>query len=308
MSASPLLDSLPAERELALLSIGDWIRAIASEMSRMQTGLGQGVQTHWDDARWLVLGGLALPVETSEPLESLRLLPAEKLHLWMLTQRRIQMREPTAYILGAAMLRGHRFRSDPRAIIPRSLLAEFLSPADIPGQHKAPATILDLCTGGGSLAILAALAYPEAEVLAVDISPAALELAAENLHDFGLTDRVRLVQSDLFYGLPSDSRFDLILCNPPYVPTASIDAAPEEFGHEPRLALEAGDDGMQMLRRLLAQCPGRLRQGGQLLVEVGLEYKNTMALFEQAFPALEPIWLQTEETTDQVFMLTGDTR
>ncbi|MGA1301737.1 MAG: 50S ribosomal protein L3 N(5)-glutamine methyltransferase [Burkholderiaceae bacterium] len=304
MASTVLLSSSAEARATSLLTLTDWIRAIASDMARAEVGLGQGAQSHLDDARWLVLGTLRLPPDAPEALDNARLLPAEQQLLFEVAGRRIQGRDPTAYILGEAWLRGHRFKSDPRAIIPRSLISELLWPPNLPLQGD-PTMVLDLCTGGGSLAILAAMAWPDCRVQAVDLSPDALALARENVALHDKAQRIELHEGSLFEPLQKGTQFDLILCNPPYVPTRRVDHAPLEFQREPRMALEAGDDGMRVLRDLLASHQRWLTPGGSLVVEVGQEYEATMSLFEDEFPQLEPLWLETTQTNDHVFLLQG---
>ena len=305
MASTVLLSSSAEARATSLLTLTDWIRAIASDMARAEVGLGQGVQSYVDDARWLVLGALRLAPDAPDDLTHARLLPAEQQLLFEVASRRIHGREPTAYVLGEAWLRGHRFKSDPRAIIPRSLISELLWPPSLPLQGGDPARVLDLCTGGGSLAILAALAWPDCHVQAVDLSPDALALASENVALHGKAQQIELHEGSLFEPLQEGAQFDLILCNPPYVPTRKVDHAPLEFQKEPRMALEAGDDGMRVLRGLLSGYQRWLTPDGSLVVEVGQEYEATMSLFENEFPQLEPLWLETTQTHDHVFLIQG---
>jgi ribosomal protein L3 glutamine methyltransferase len=305
VASTVLLSSSAEARATSLLTLTDWIRAIASDMARAEVGLGQGVQSYVDDARWLVLGALRLAPDAPDDLTHARLLPAEQQLLFEVASRRIHGREPTAYVLGEAWLRGHRFKSDPRAIIPRSLISELLWPPSLPLQGGDPARVLDLCTGGGSLAILAALAWPDCHVQAVDLSPDALALASENVALHGKAQQIELHEGSLFEPLQEGAQFDLILCNPPYVPTRKVDHAPLEFQKEPRMALEAGDDGMRVLRGLLSGYQRWLTPDGSLVVEVGQEYEATMSLFENEFPQLEPLWLETTQTHDHVFLIQG---
>jgi ribosomal protein L3 glutamine methyltransferase len=305
VASTVLLSSSAEARATSLLTLTDWIRAIASDMARAEVGLGQGVQSYVDDARWLVLGALRLAPDAPDDLTHARLLPAEQQLLFEVASRRIHGREPTAYVLGEAWLRGHRFKSDPRAIIPRSLISELLWPPSLPLQGGDPARVLDLCTGGGSLAILAALAWPDCHVQAVDLSPDALALASENVALHGKAQQIELYEGSLFEPLQEGAQFDLILCNPPYVPTRKVDHAPLEFQKEPRMALEAGDDGMRVLRGLLSGYQRWLTPDGSLVVEVGQEYEATMSLFENEFPQLEPLWLETTQTHDHVFLIQG---
>ena len=246
-----------------------------------------------DEAAWLVLGALGLPNEHLADFYDARLLPHERRRLAALIARRVTEREPTAYLLGEAWLGGLRFRADRRALIPRSLLAECLTGAFPDWMHSQglddawPATILDLCCGGASLAIVAAHCFPESNVLASDASRDALALAAENVADFGLGRRITLRQGDLFEPIEAERRFDLIVCNPPYVCDAGMAALPIEFHREPRGALAGGRDGMDLVRRILAEAPARLSDEGVLLLEIGHEASH----FEAAFPRLEFTYL-----------------
>jgi len=291
-----------------LQTIGNWIEAIESAMTEDDIGLGQGTLDPYDEARWLALGALGLAVDSDGEIESRVLSELERGQLFAAAVERVQLRIPTAYILKETWLLGYRFRADARAIIPRSLLAELIvSPESMDGSPPPCAKILDLCCGSASLAIIAAHRFPNCKVTAVDISPEALSLALENVTDHGLKDRVRLIESDLFAGLSlSDlGRFDLILCNPPYVPVDKHEAMPAEFQREPRLALAAGADGMEVVARVLGDFRRWLAPGGRLLLEVGHEGDATDDLLDLEFPYLTPIWLDTSQTSHQVFMLKG---
>jgi len=287
-----------------LFTIHDWIRASATALERVGAVYGQGTQDALDEARWLVLGSLKLPLDLDGRFDSARLLPEERGLLAEHVRARVVDRKPCAYILGEAWLMGLRFRADSRAIIPRSYLGELLQ-EDLFGLDQPPSHILDLCTGSGCLAILAALRWPEARLVASDLSAEALSLARENCSDYGLDQRIELRRADLFQGFQSEERFDLILCNPPYVPRAKVEALPPEFLAEPSLALESGADGMDFIRRLLAQGPERLSQGGLLLCEVGFEQPTCEALFAREFPHLQPIWLEVTQAQGAVFSLGG---
>lgn len=309
-----LLELPSADLLHELPTIRDWIRLAASLMDRHGLSFGQGSLDPWDDARWLVLRGLSLAVDAPDSIEVSRLLPAERHHLRGLLERRILGREPTAYLLQEAWLQGYRFRSDPRAIIPRSHLAELIVSQEVPGLPESPRRVLDLCTGSGCLAILAALAWPEASITAIDLSGEALALAAENVSDYDLHDRIHLLQGDMFGPLgpspvPSSALlsegFDLIVCNPPYVPEDKVQALTPEFQKEPRLALTAGIDGMDLVRRLLSQRADWQLPDACLLVEIGHERERCEALFAAEFPELEPIFLDTAGGQGQVFVIGG---
>jgi ribosomal protein L3 glutamine methyltransferase len=271
---------------------------------------GQGTDNALDDARWLITAALRLAPDTPDWLLSAQLLPSEREMLWNLVCARILERQPTAYLVGEAWLCGYRFRADARALIPRSYLAEFLTAEGFPGMapSDAPLRILELCTGSASLSILAAQAWPEARLVATDLSAEALSLAAENLADYGLTHRARLYQGDLFSALPvgllqEEGPFDLIVCNPPYVNQASMAGLPAEFCHEPTLALAGGLDGMALVARILREYQQWLAPQGLLVVEIGHEGPACQKLFDENFPTLSPVWLDTAQTSQRVFLL-----
>ncbi|MEY4014356.1 MAG: protein-(glutamine-N5) methyltransferase, ribosomal protein L3-specific [Pseudomonadota bacterium] len=293
-------DTAAAAAELRTLS--DWTRACASALAAAGAVFGQGTTNALDEARWLVLGSLKLPLDLDDRFNQARLLPHERQMLARRIASRVVDRKPTAYILGEAWLMGLRFRADPRAIIPRSYLAELLE-EEIYGLQEDPAYILDLCTGSGCLAIQAGLRWPDAAIVASDLSPEALSLAQENIADYALEPRIDLRRSDLFEAFGPDERFDLILCNPPYVPLGKVAALAPEFLAEPALALGSGDDGMTFIRRLLAHAPARLRSGGVLLCEVGFEQSTCESLFAHEFPHLHPIWLDVTQPQGAVFLL-----
>jgi len=304
------LSSLQAEAQQNLLSARDWIRFTATQCQRHKVAYGQGTDNALDEARWLITAALRLAPDTPDALLSARLLPSEREMLWSLVFARILEHRPTAYLVGEAWLCGFRFRADARALIPRSYLAEFLTAEGFPGMapSDAPLRILELCTGSASLSILAAQAWPEARIVATDLSPEALSLAAENLADYGLANRVRLYQGDLFSALPGgllqeEGPFDLILSNPPYVNQDSMDGLPAEFCHEPALALAGGQDGMNLVARILRDHRQWLAPEGLLVVEIGHEGPACQKLFDENFSTLSPVWLDTAQTTQRVFLL-----
>ena len=269
---------------------------------------GQGSTNAHDEAAWLLLWRLGLPPDSDlaalagQPIE-----PAQVQAVLDLIEQRIRSRQPAAYLTRQAWLQGVPFYVDERSIVPRSLIAELIAAAegadcldDWLGEHTR--RVLDLCTGNASLAVLAALAWPEVQVDAADLSPAALAVARINVEQHGLTARVRLIESDGWAALPE--RYDLILCNPPYVCRASMEALPPEFRAEPPLALDGGlcggRDGMDFIRSLLAQAAAHLNPEGVLVLEIGHE----RAHFERAFPGLPAHWLQTSAGPDAVLLLT----
>lgn len=267
-----------------------------------QNGLGQGTLDPFDEAAWLVLWALGLPLASD--LQSLgpRVVSAEETaRIEQLLHRRIQERIPTAYLTRQAWLCGLPFYVDERTIIPRSFIAEVMVDATLDvwlsaGTHR----VLDLCTGNGSLAVIAALTYPDVTVDAADISAQALEVARINVEQHALADRITLIESDGLQHCPGP--YDLVICNPPYVNADSMARLPAEFRAEPSLALAGGIDGMDFVRRLLAQAARHLNREGVLVLEIGNEREN----FERAFPALAPIWLPTSAGDEQVLVLTHE--
>ena len=264
---------------------------------------GQGTEDAEQEAAWMLIHSLGWPLLESFaqwPRLQRRVVPAPALErLRGLLAERVRSRRPLAYLLGEAWLHGQRFLVDERSIVPRSLIAELLDHAFDPWLAGEPASIADICTGGGSLAVLAAQRWPQAAVSAVDLSASALELARANVRLHGLEQRVRLLHGDLFEPCGAGERFDLVLCNPPYVNARSMAALPPEFRHEPELALAGGDDGMDLVRRLLDQAAAHLRPGGVLVVEIGHE----RAHFESAFPGLPVVWLPVSSGDDAVFLV-----
>ena len=291
------MDSI-STNELATLR--DLLRLAVTRMGQAQVFFGHGQADAVDESAQLLGAALKLPHERLDLFLDARLTASEIATLLRLIDRRVADRVPVAYLLGEAWLQGYRFRSDSRAIIPRSFIAELLKDGLLPWIDDADqvASVLDLCTGSGCLAIIAADAFPLAQVDAVDLSADALALAAENVADHELTDRVHLHAGDLFAPV-KDRQYDLILSNPPYVPEVSMRRLPAEYLHEPRMALAAGGDGMDVVRRLLQQARSHLTPGGLLLVEVGGE-RHTV---EAQFGDLPFTWLSTSGGDDMVFML-----
>ncbi|MCP1402632.1 50S ribosomal protein L3 N(5)-glutamine methyltransferase [Achromobacter insolitus] len=286
-----------------LLTLRDLIRYGVSRLNGAQVALGHGSDNAWDEAVYLTLHALHLPLDTLEPFLDARVLSEERNRVLELIDRRVTERLPAAYLTNEAWLRGHRFYVDQRVIVPRSPIAELLDEGLAPWIQDALAVenVLDMCTGSGCLAILSALAFPYAHVDAVDVSPDALEVARRNVDDYGLADRLDLHESNLFDSVPP-CQYDVIICNPPYVNSGSMDALPQEYRHEPQLALAGGDDGMDLVRRILEAAPRFLRPEGVLVLEIGHERD----FFEAAFPQLSPVWLDTEQASDQLLLLTRE--
>ena len=295
------------------MTLLELITQSACQLDAAGVAFGHGTDSAFDEAAWLVLWRLGLPLDTAlddpatEPLskanQAVSLVQQGKVA--MLLEARISTRQPAAYLTQEAWLMGVPFYVDERAIVPRSLIAELLFDESLDywlgsDTHRA----LDLCTGNGSLAVLAAMVWPELAVDASDLSPDALAVARINVDKHGLQGRIRLLSSD---GLAQvHGPYDLILCNPPYVNAASMAALPPEFKAEPTMALDGNQagsaDGMDFVRSLLAQAPAHMTPGAVLLLEIGNEREH----FEAAFPQLEPVWLATSAGEDQVLLMTRE--
>jgi ribosomal protein L3 glutamine methyltransferase len=279
-----------------------YLHGASARLEEAGVSFGHGTANAFDEAAWLVLWKLGLPLDDLDGVADRALAPAEIAALDALVAERIATRKPAAYLTGEAWLQGVPFTVDERVIVPRSLIAEVLAEGVIDAWMPPETTrVLDLCTGNGSLAVLSAMAWPEAAVDAADLSSDALAVAALNVARHGLEGRIRLLQGD---GLAAtgDARYDLILCNPPYVSEASMRALPAEYRAEPRLALAGGDDGMDFVRTLLAAAPDHLTGDAVLVLEIGHE----RAHFEAAFPGLEVVWLPTQLHDDAVLLVTRD--
>ncbi len=281
------------------------IEAVQSAQARLeaaQVAFGHGTTNAWDEAAWLVLWRLNLPLDALDQNAQLDLTQAQQQAIDQLVQRRIATRKPAAYLTGEAWLHGVPFDVDERVIVPRSLIAEPLLDGTLDAWvQPGPLQVLDLCTGTGSLAILAAMAWPEATVDAADISAPALAVAQKNLLRHGMSERIKLIESDGLMALGARA-YDVILCNPPYVNTASMASLPAEFLAEPALALAGGLDGMDFVRNLIEQAATYLKPRGVLVLEVGHEHEH----FERAFGDLDPIWLETSGGDTSVLLCTRE--
>lgn len=286
-----------------LVSVRDFIRYAVSRFNGAGLFFGHGSDNAWDEAVYLTLHTLNLPLDRLEPFLDARLLPQERERLLEVFRKRCEDRLPAAYLTNEAWLGEHRFYVDDRVIVPRSFIAELLEEQLTPwiDDPWAVASALDLCTGSGCLAILTALAFPNAEVDAVDLSQDALSVAERNVADYQLQDQVSLVHSDAFTAL-AGKRYDLIISNPPYVNAESVAALPPEYLHEPELALGSGEDGLDFTRIILAQAKQHLTENGVLVVEIG---HNRDAL-EAAYPTLPFTWLDTQAGDEYVFMLRAE--
>jgi len=281
-----------------LRTLRDHIRWAVSRFHQHQLFSGHGTDNAWDEARQLVLGALHLPWELADGYLDCRLEDDEREHLQALLRRRIEERIPTAYLLGEAWFCGLPFIVDERVLIPRSPIGQLIERRFEPWLAQDPVRILDLCTGSGCIGIACAYEFLDAEVVLADLSFEALEVANRNIEQHGLEDRVYTVQSDGFDGLPKQ-RFDLIVSNPPYVDAEDFADMPEEFHHEPALGLACGDDGLDLVRRILAEAADHLSERGALIVEVG----NSQVHVEALYPEVDFTWFEFTEGGHGVFML-----
>ena len=289
-----------AEAAVQLHTERDLLRFAVSRFQEGELTFGHGTDNAYDEAAYLILHALRLPLDRLEPFLDAQLLPREVEAVLALLARRVNERIPSAYLTHEAWLGEYRFYVDERVIVPRSHIAEILDQGlDAWVRDSGAVTrALDLCTGSGCLAILLAHAYPAAKVDAVDLSPEALEVAARNVQDYGLEQRVRLMKSDLFSALGRE-RYDVIVSNPPYVARAAMQTLPPEYRREPTLALSAGEDGMDVVKRILHDAGRHLSRAGVLIVEVG----SGRAALEAAVPQIDFTWLETRAGSDLVFLL-----
>jgi ribosomal protein L3 glutamine methyltransferase len=285
---------------MSALTLSDLIEASAKRLTHAGVAFGHGTQSAFDEAVWLVLWRLGLPLDTDlDEVAAQAVTPEQQAACVALIEERISTRKPAAYLTQEAWLQGVSFYIDERAIVPRSLIAEVLADGTIDAWlSDQTKQVLDLCTGNGSLAVLAGLAWPDVQVTGADISRDALAVAAINVERHDLQERVQLVHSDGLSALPGP--FDLILCNPPYVCQASMDALPAEYRAEPELALAGGTDGMDFVRQLFKDAPSRMSEHAVLVLEIGNEVDHFIA----AFPNLEVAWLDTSAGDDQVLLIT----
>ncbi|HCX32245.1 MAG TPA: 50S ribosomal protein L3 N(5)-glutamine methyltransferase [Rhodocyclaceae bacterium] len=285
------------------LTLRDWLRHAVSRFGEAGLFFGHGCDNAWDEAAYLLLHALHLPLDRLEPFLDARLTREECRRLSALIARRVEARLPAAYLTNEAWLGDFRFYVDPRVIVPRSYIAELLPDALSPwvSETEAVGSALDLCTGSGCLAVLLAHAFPNALIDAADLSAGALEVARRNVADYGLERRIRLVRSDLFEAL-AGRRYDVIVSNPPYVGAEAMTRLPAETRHEPVAALAAGEDGLDFVRRILARAGAHLGPEGILVVEVG----HLQAAVEAAFPEVAFTWLATASSEDAVFLLQAD--
>ncbi len=283
-----------------LYTVRDWLRFAVSRFNQAKLFFGHGSSNAYDEAAYLILHTLHLPPDRLDPFLDARLTDMERAEVLNIIQQRVEQRVPAAYLTHEAFLGDFSFYVDERVIVPRSFIAELLLEQLAPwiAHPEEIGSVLDLCTGSGCLAILAAYAFPYASVDAVDLSPGALSVAERNVADYDLQDRVHLIESDFFAKLYG-RQYDLILSNPPYVDAASVAALPQEYLHEPKLALGSGHDGLDAARIILEHAAQHLTENGVLVVEIG---HNREAL-EAAYPNLPFTWLDVSAGDQFVFML-----
>ncbi len=281
-----------------LLSIRDVTRWAMSEMQRNRVSLGHGTADYWEEATFLVMRTLKLPFERLEAFWEAHLTPEELEEVLTNIDLRVHRKIPVPYLIKEAWLSEHSFYVDERVLIPRSFIAELLEENLEPwiDDPLNVGSVLDMCTGSGCLAILAAETFPNAQLTGADVSADALKVAEINRADYGLEDKLELVQTDLFENLQG-RKFDLIISNPPYVTQAAMDALPAEYCHEPSLALGAGDDGMDIMRRMMPALKEHLTDNGLAVIEIG----DGREAFEAIWPELPVTWLTTSGGDDLVF-------
>lgn len=283
-----------------LHTLRDWLRYAVSTFTEAELTFGHGSLSAYDEAAYLILHTLHLPLDTLDPFLDANLTAQEKASLLELLKRRVEQKIPAAYLTHEAWLGEFKFYVDERVIVPRSFIAELLRERLFPWVADADNTtaVLDLCTGSGCLAILAAHAFPNALVDAVDLSADALQVAQRNVADYQLQDRINLIQSDLFTQL-SGNQYDIIISNPPYVDAASVASLPAEYLHEPKLALGSGSDGLDATREILEHAAAHLTPHGILVVEIG----HNRDVLEAAYPDLPFTWLEVSAGDQFVFLL-----
>jgi len=290
---------MPRANKPSLVTLGDFFRLAIRRFRAARLAYGHGTTNAVDEAAFLLLEALRLPIHNIGPWLDLVPTPPERARLLTLIEARISLRMPAPYLVGAAYMHGVRFHVDRRALIPRSFIGDLLVGGALPiGAPAKVRRVLDLCTGSGCLAVLAALTFPHAKVDAVDLSAGALALARRNVASHRLGDRITLHRGDLFAPL-AGRRYDLILTNPPYVDRRGMDRLPPEYRTEPRMALAAGDDGFDLVRRILADAPRHLAKNGALLCELGRGKRP----LEAAYPRLPFLWLDTEQSQGEVFWI-----
>lgn len=284
-------------------TVRDLLRHAVTQFNTAGIFFGHGSQSAFDEAAYLILHTLRLPLDKLDPFLDAKLLPEEIERVCQVIERRVRDRVPAAYLTNEAWLGNYRFYVDERTIVPRSFIAELIPEQFSPwvDDPESVTSILELCTGSGCLSIMLADAFPNAQVDAVDISADALAVARRNVDDYALQDRITLIESDLYAKLPK-KKYDLIVTNPPYVNSNSMGRLPEEYRREPQIALAGGDDGMDLVRIIVSGAGERLKRNGALIVEIGNEREHA----EAAFSDIELTWLSTSAGDDAVFLVTAD--
>jgi ribosomal protein L3 glutamine methyltransferase len=287
------------------MTLIDFITAQAARLKQAGVSFGHGTANAFDESAWLVLWSLGMELDALEVQAKRELSADEQTKAEALVTQRIETRQPAAYLTHEAWLQNVPFYVDERVIVPRSFIAELLVDAEGSGTLDAWLSdrthrVLDLCTGNGSLAVIAAMAYPEVVVDAADISDDALAVARINVDKHRLGKRITVIKSDLLANVSGP--YDLILCNPPYVNAQSMEQLPAEYRHEPAMALAGGADGMDFVRTILRDAPAKMSADAVLVLEIG----NERAHFEHAFRRLEVAWLETSAGDDQVLLVTRD--
>jgi ribosomal protein L3 glutamine methyltransferase len=285
----------------SLRTIRDLVRWGASEFGRARLHFGHGTDNALDEAAHLVTWALKLPHDLPATYLDARVTGRERERVLQLLRRRVRTRQPAAYLTGEAWFAGLPFEVDPRVLIPRSPIAEMIEGHFQPWLRREPRRILDLCSGSGCIAVACAMAFPRAQVDAIELDARALAVLRRNLARHGVEERVEVIRSDLFARVPG-RRYGLIVSNPPYVPTARWKGMPKEYHHEPRRALEAGRDGMGLVARILRAAPAHLEADGLLVCEVG----GSVPEFERRFPKIPVVWPEFERGGDGVFVISRD--
>jgi len=286
------------------MTVIELIDQMSARLEQAGVSFGHGTNNAFDEAAWLVLWALGHPLDSLDTVADQPVTETKAAQAATLIERRIATRKPAAYLTGEAWLQGVPFSVDERVIVPRSLIAECIADATIdPWLGASTRRALDLCTGNGSLAVLAAMAWPDVELTATDLSADALAVARINVRRHDLQDRIALRQGNGLAAVQGEAPFDLILCNPPYVNAASMAALPAEYRAEPSLALAGGEDGMDFVRRVLRDAPAHMTPEAVLVLEIG----NERVHFETAFPMLDVVWLPTSAGDDQVLLITRET-
>jgi ribosomal protein L3 glutamine methyltransferase len=286
-----------------LFTIRDWLRFTVSRFEEAGIFFGHGTDNAYDEAVWLIMSALHLPLDTVDNFLDAVITTSERKHLAHLIERRIVDRTPTAYLLREAWLKGYKFYVDERVIVPRSFIAELLEHSLSPWVEfpEMVEDVADICTGSGCLGVLLADAFPAAHVDVVDISPDAIAVCNINIGNYHLQDRITAIQSDMFAALAGKT-YDVIISNPPYVDAPSMATLPQEYRNEPQIALGSGDAGLDHTHTLIREAPKHLKDGGLLVVEIG---HNRDALLE-AYPQLPFTWLEVESGNEFVFLLTRE--